>query len=468
MTGVTRAMFRRLKRVARGESGMAMMTTVMVMAVLTGFGVTVSVVSINNSQNAGRDRQAGEALNLAEGGVAQAVEYIRAYGVAALTCHETTYDTNPLDPSCDNAAPWGNPNPAKSQRVVFGANQHYRVFITVIQAPAPFSGLTGKYRVHSEGLSGTGPGARRIEVDLTVKPFSFPLGIFGDDITAGGNMVVTQESIFAKNCVNQREKITFGSGVDIAYNIPPAVHSAQYINYATNGCSSNDNRNIHDPKPRGPGICYSGSGAGRPPISNAHFDQDRLGGPLNTPDGAACLGAGGAYPQTSFFDEAGLKSYGYQPGGLTKAEYDALRARAQSMGTYYKTPVNPALPAAFAPENPNAVLFYDLSNTGGTVSLQQADIPGYDSSWCGRRSIVIVVINGNLDFNGGIDIVGALFVPQGTIKGNGGAKLIGTVFARRLDSITGGFTSSLESCFFDNFPGGLINITPSRFAEVDR
>jgi len=398
MTGVTRAMFRRLKRVARGESGMAMMTTVMVMAVLTGFGVTVSVVSINNSQNAGRDRQAGEALNLAEGGVAQAVEYIRAYGVGALTCYETTYKTTPLDPSCDNAAPWGNPNPAKSQRVVFGTNQHYRVWIGVIQAPAPFSSFVGKYRVHSEGLSGTGPGARRIEVDLTVKPFNFPLGIFGDDITAGGNMVVTQESIFAKNCVNQREKINFGSGIDIAYNIPAAVHSAQYINYATNGCSANDSRNLHDPKPRGPGVCYSGGGG--PPISNGQFDQDRLGGPLA---GTPCLGTAGAYPQTSFFDDAQLAKYGYQTGGLSKAEYDALRARAQSMGTYFKTTANPGITAAFAAENPNAVLFYDLSNTGGTVSLQQADIAGYDTTQCGRRSLVIVVINGNLDFNGGID-----------------------------------------------------------------
>jgi hypothetical protein len=436
----------------------------MVMAVLTGFGVTVSVVSINNSQNAGRDRQAGEALNLAEGGVAQAVEYIRAYGVTALTCYETTYRTNPADASCANAAPWGNPNPAKSQRVTFGPDQNYRVWIAVIQAPSPLTSLTGRYRVHSEGLSGSGPGARRLEVDLTVKPFSFPLGIFGDDITAGGNIVVTQESVFAKNCVNQREKISFPAGNDIAYGIPAAVHSAQYINYATNGCSSNDSRNIHDPKPRGPGVCYGDPGSGLP-ISNAKYDQDRLGGALA---GTSCVGSAGAYPQTSYFDDAGLKSYGYQAGGLSKAEYDALRARAQSMGTYYKTATSPSLTAAFAAENPSAVLFYDLSNTGGTVSIQQSDIPGYESSQCGQRSIVIVVINGNLDFNGGVDIVGSLFVPQGTIKGNGGATLIGTVFARRLDSITGGFNSSLQQCFFDAFPGGLINITSSRFAEVDR
>lgn len=461
MTGVTRAMFDRLRRVAKGESGMAMMTTVMVMAVLTGFGVTISMVSINNSQNAGRDRQAGEALNLAEGGVAQAVEYIRGYGVSALTCFETTYATNPSDPSCENAAPWGNPNPAKSQRVVFGPHQHYRVWIGAIQAPSLLTNFVGRYRVHSEGLSGGGPGARRIEVDLSVKPFSFPLGIFGDDITAGGNIVVTNESIFAKNCVNQREKIRFGSALDIAHGIPPAVHSAQYINYATNGCSANDRTNIHDPKPRGSGVCYSGS----PPISHAQFDQDRLGGPLA---GTPCAGAGGAYPQTSLFDETALKSYGYQAGGLSKAEYDALRSRAVSMGTYFKTPVNPGLTEAWAVENPNAVLFYDLSNTGGTVSLQQSDIPGFNSTQCGRRSIVIVVLNGDLDFNGGVDVVGSLFVPQGTIKGNGGAKLIGTVFARRLDSITGGFDSSLQSCFFDAFPGGLYNVTPSRFAEVDR
>lgn len=457
MTGVTGAMLRRLRTVARGESGMAMLTTIMVMAVLTGFGVTVSVVSINNSQNAGRDRQAGEALNLAEGGVAQAVEYIRAYGVGALTCLESTYASNPNDPSCANAAAWANPHPTKSQKVTFGPLESYRVWIGTIQAPSLMTSHVGRYRVHSEGLSGAGPGARRIEVDLTVKPFSFPLGIFGDDITAGGNLVVMNESIFAKNCVNQREKISFAGATDIAHGIPPAVHSAQYINYATNGCSSNDSKNIHDPKPRGSGVCYSG----HPPISNAQFDQDRLGGDLT---GTPCAPA----MTSSYFDDAALKSYGYQTGGLSKAEYDALRARARAQGTYFKTPVNPGITAAFAAEHPNAVLFYDLSNTGGTVSLQQADIAGYETTQCGARSIVIVVVNGNLTFNGGVNIVGSLFVPQGTIKGTGGATLIGTVFARRLDSITGGFSSSLQQCFFDAFPGGLMKVTSSRFAEVDR
>ena len=465
MTGVTGAMIRRLRRVARGDSGMAMLTTIMVMAVLTGFAVTVSVVSINNSQNAGRDRQAGEALNLAEGGVAQAVEYMRAKGVGELTCYETVYATNPSDPSCADAVAWGNPDPAKSQKVTLGPDRNYRVWIGVIQAPSVLTSHVGRYLVHSEGLSGSGPGARRIQMELTVKPFTFPLGVFGDDITAGGNIGVTNESVFAKNCVNQREKISFAGAVDLAYGIPPAVHSAQYINYATNGCSSNDNKNIHDPKPRGSGVCYSGS---HPPISNGIYDQDLLGGPLTGPDGVNCLGAGGGYPQTSKFDEAALRSYGYQTGGLSKAEFDALRTRAKAMGTYYKTPVSPALPASFAAANPDAVLFYDLSNSGGTVSIQQADIPGFDSTWCGQRSLVIVVLNGDLTFNGGVNMVGALFVPQGTIKGTGGATLIGTVFARRLDSITGGFNSSLQPCFFDGFPGGLLKVTGSRFVEVDR
>jgi len=460
MREVTGQMLGRIRRaVASGDSGMALMTTVMVMAVLTGFGVTVSMVSMNNSQNAGRDRQAGEALNLAEGGVAQAIEYIRSYGVRSLTCYETTYKANPADASCENAVAWGNPNPAKSQRVVFGANQNYRVWIGVIQAPSLVSNYVGKYRVHSEGLSGAGPGARRIAVDLAVKPFGFPLGIFGDDVTAGGNIGVTSESVFAKNCVNQREKITFNPGLDLAHGIPPAVHSAQYINYSTNGCSSSDKTNIHDPKPRGPGVCYTGI------ISNAQYDQDALGGSLA---GTSCAGSGTAYPQTSYFDETALRSYGYQTGGLSKAEYDALRARAQSMGTYYRTPTSPALPASFAATNPSAVLFYDLSNSGGSVSIQQSDIPGYETAACGGRSMVVVVLNGDLVFNGGIDIVGSLFVPQGSLKGTGGATIIGTIFARRLDAITGGMNASLNNCFFDAFPGGLMNVTVSNFAEVDR
>ena len=59
-------------------------------------------------------------------------------------------------------------------------------------------------------------------------------------------------------------------------------------------------------------------------------------------------------------------------------------------------------------------------------------------------------------------------MPDGNLKYNGGAILDGTVFARRIDKFTGTADFFLDQCFISNFPGGLFDVTPTRFREVDR
>lgn len=439
-----------------GDRGAAMITAVLVMAVLAGLGVTVTAVSVANSRSAGRDRQAGAALALSEAGVAEAVEYIRASGVGKLTCLESTYLSNPNDASCANAVSWANPDPAKSQKVTVGTNETYRVWISTVQAPAPITAGPGTYRIRSEGLSGGGPGSRNVVVDVQVKPFSFPIGIFADSIVGGGGIDVLSESVFALTCVNQREKIQFVPGaVDMAYGIPAAVHSAKYITTSQHDCLSNDKSNIH-----AKGFCSQANN-----LDNDEYDQDNLGGDLS---GTPCQGSGGTYPQTSFFDEAKLKEYGYVKGGLSKAQYDALKSRAMAMGTYF-TSTSYTLPADLTTNFPNAVVFFDLSKSGGgEVHLTGNTFPGFDQSYCGQRSLILVVQGGSLRLNGQADLVGAVFVPDGNIFGTGGLDLIGTMFAKTLEKLSGQSNYSLKQCFFDNFPGPILELSTSNFREVDR
>lgn len=443
-------------RSPEGDRGAAMLSTIMVLSALAGLGVTVTAISVSNNKSAGRDREAGGALALAEAGVAQAVEYIRATGVGRLTCYETTAQTNPADPSCAGAVSWANPIPERSQKVTVGPNETYRVWITTIQAPAPITAGPGTYRIHAEGLTGGAPGSRNVTVDVQVRPFSFPIGIFADSIVGGGGIHVLKESIFALNCVNQREKIEFGSGLDMAYGIPPAVHSAQWITTSQHDCASNDRNNIHAAS-----VCSNRSN-----LSHDEFDQDNKGGDLS---GTACQGSGGSYPQSSYFDEALLKSYGYVKGGLSKAQYDALRSRAQAMGTYYKdTTTFAPITETFATNYPNAVVFFDLRNTGGEVHLTDATLAPYARQYCGTRSLILVVLGGDIRLNGQASMVGAIFAPDGNIFGSGGLDLLGTMFAKTLRKLSGQSNYSLEQCFFDNFPGPLVEITPIQFREVDR
>src|SRR5712671_2113589 len=86
-----------MQRLRRDERGVAMIVALLVTAVLTALGITVTQVAISNMTNAGRDRVASGALGAAEAGVTRAVAYINRNNTNALSC----------SPSCSTLA-WGN------------------------------------------------------------------------------------------------------------------------------------------------------------------------------------------------------------------------------------------------------------------------------------------------------------------------------------------------------------------------
>ncbi|MCA1822805.1 MAG: hypothetical protein LC640_00745 [Frankia sp.] len=442
------------------DHGVAMITTIMVVALLASLGTIVTILGVNNTQNADRDRQSGAALALSDAGVAEAVLYIRTKGVGGLTCPEdAAARTTALCPGTGaTATDWANPT---SRHTVVTASE--RTFKTWIGVVTKVTATTfGTYRVHSQGLSGGAPAVRNVDVDIRVSRFPFPLGVYGDTMQAGP-FAIQYESVFTSDCIAQRDKLNFATTTDKAYGIPAAAHSVSTISVA-NSCP-------------GPSIHQGGSQsvATNQNCSNAYpNDQDGSGGPLA---GTTCVGAAGAYPQTSFFDQAALESFGYKPRGLSAAEYDALREVAQSQGQFR---TSNSLAAADFPDPavyPQAVMYFDLRNGGGKVSISGTDIPaGYirapsDTPPCGTNSLVIVVEGGDLDLNNAGDqttaLVGAIFVPDGTFKNAGGSNLIGTVFAHNVSSFTGNASIRLDDCFLNNLPGPLDQVRITRFREVD-
>lgn len=432
----------------RGEAGSAMVVTILVAAVLTALGGIVFVVGLNNLQNAGRDRLAGGAFGASEAGVAQSLAFVRNDGVGTLTC-------DPAVPSTCTKL-WGQQNP---KVVDLSGGRQYSVWVQKIEAFAPPTTKTGTYLVHSTGTAGQGPGLRRVDLRVIVRPLNYPIGIYADNVVDAGTPTVRRESVFSQDCITGRDKIKF-EGNDPYHNIPAAAHSTRYISTKVNGaCSSSNNDNIHLPPPplTNPGVCNTA-------YPN---DQDAQGGDLT---GTSCDNLTGGYPQTSFFDLNALRSYGYQqPRGLTNAEYAALKSKAQEQGTYFTSSgfPNPGEP----PPYPNAVYYFNLKPGGGTVSIQ-TELNEYGKAFCGKRSIVIVVEGGDLHMNAGADLVGAIFVPDGNYRGNGNHAVIGTLFAKTIDKLNGtaGFTleGPTSNCFFDNFPGALLSVTSDRFREVDR
>lgn len=459
----------------RDDKGSAMLITLLVMAVLTGLGAVVFNVGFSNLQNTNRDRLAGGAMGASEGGVAQALAFIRQNGAASLTCTVPEVSGN-----CD--ALWGKD---LKKTIPLNNSREYQVWVEKVQPFNPPDFKVGVYRIHSEGTAGQGPGKRTVELTISVKPLEFPIGLYSDNFSDSGGATVSTESMFSRGCILNRDAITF-SGNDRFHNIPASAHSTEYITETNNSCSDNDPGNLHNNSQK---ECNTTLSGGKYVYAN---DQDKRGGPFaSDADGVICLTNGPH--KSSFFDLAELQKYGYstsRPRGLSDSEYAALKSKAQEQG-YFSTKSTKCSGSNTPPtcwnapdpaQNPNAVMYLDLrAETGGqkTLDLQANDFgsPGnqnYGSAHCGQRSLIIVVEGGNLTINSSVDLVGAIFVPDGTYKGNGNHQIIGTLFAKNVDKFTGtaGFQldgpATKQNCFFDNFPGGLLDVTPTRFREVDR
>lgn len=455
-----------------GEAGSALVLTMIVLAVLTGLGTTVFALSTDNLGNARRDRQASSALANGEAGVAQAVSYIKNRGVGQLACA----------PDCNAANPWGEQpgsvdgDAHPSMQVTLSAQEQYSVWIETVQPLAV--NTPGLYRVHSIGSSGSGQGSRKVEVDIEVSPFDFPLAVFADSIQPGGGGKITTESLFSTGCIFKRDKITF-QGIDPVYGIPAAAHSAQYItdSQATGStCTDTDSKNIHKPTGSTPKYC-------NPTYPN---DQDRQGGPLS---GTSCLGAGGAYPQTSLIQNAQqlADEYDFNLDGLTPGQIQQLRTAAQEQGFYFtnSAAIPPVLKDSVTSlQHPNPVLFYEFASSVASnsrlVDLNDLSATTYGrtaqlsatSTGCHSRNVIVVVLNGDVRLNSNQTLVASVFAlgpaPYGSVtKANGTSNLIGTLYAKSID-LTGTANIDLDPCFLANLPGQLLNVKGKNFREVDR
>lgn len=467
------SMLGRLRYPSDSEEGSAIILTMLMLAVLSGLSLTVFTLSTDNLGNARRDRQATSALANSEAGVGQAIAYLKSSGVGKLICA----------PNCGTANPWGEEpfdvdgDAAPSMEVSFGPNETYKVWIETVQQLDPVTETSGLYKVHSIGNAGIGPGSRRVEVEVQVAPFEFPLAVFADSVQAGGDGAIHTESLFSTGCIFKRDKIEF-QGIDPVHGIPAAAHSAQYITDSQTGgasCAATDNKNIHKPV----------GGVAKPCNTLYPYDQDRQGGDLG---GTSCDGLyAGTYPETSRIADANdlADTYDFQLEGLTAGQLNLLRTAAKEQGFYFTNTT--AIPAilqndVLALQRPNPVLFYDLAGAavGGLVDLNDLSDVVYGRSSpvsatdpaCTSRNVIVVVVNGNVRLNSNQTLVGSIFAmgpsPYGEVtKANGTSDLIGTIYARSLD-LTGTADIRLDDCFLKNLPGQLLNVKATNFLEVDR
>lgn len=439
----------------RDDTGIALITVVIMLALVSALTLTLAVVTINNLTSARLSQQAGAALNASDAGVAQAVTYLRENGTGTI---------NKCSPTC-TGEPWGNKDNPATVTVPGKAGQSFKVWIEpLVRYPA---NKTGFYRIHSTGTAG-GPAGRTIEVDAEVTGLKIPLGVMAESVNGGGNSAVHRQSIFSTGCVYRRDKIEF-DGIDLAYGIPAAVHTSQII--------SNDvGSGKYCPGMKKPIHATTGTPADRYCNIQFPYDQDRNGGPLN---GTSCYNRyNGVYPGTSrIVDDADLfEKFDLSPKVFTQAQLDQLKTVAVSQGSYYTSASGWS-----APTRANAIIYFDLTKTdpGGMVDLNYLT-PAWsrppeldaDDPECLSRSLVVIIEGGNARMNSNSQLAASTFLlskdPYGNItKANGTADYTGTLYANNLD-LTGTADLHMDPCFLANPSPLLTTVRTLNYREVDR
>jgi Tfp pilus assembly protein PilX len=468
---MTRSRSSALARCAgRGEDrGAALITVLLLLMALTAVTTTVATVAINDTISGSQDRQSGAAFATADAGIAYGLEYIRTNSVASLTCDENRAPATP--DSCAGNPSISNPvTPAKVNVSGSGActagGTCYDVWITTIRSYAPPAVKTGLYRVHAIGRSGGSPGAKALTADVSVKPASYPIGVYSTRLVGNGNTGIYNEMLFTQDCVSPRydgsgNGLRF-DGIDPYWGEPASANSTTQVSTANN-CGSS-------------GYVHRTSDC--PSEPSLYFDRTEDGGPL--PVGSPCTftytkpdGTTGRRESSKFSLEILEQDYGFQPGGLSESQYKSLKSRAQSLNMY-NAPVGSLLTrlqAAVAAGVAQPVIYYDNVSS---VSLSRTDIPAptfarAPGETCTPYSVVIVVRNGNMVYQGGTsewrDL--AIFVPEGNFNGNGGYNILGTLFTQELN-ITGGQRFELDECFIRNLPGPVLDLEVVAFREDDR
>ena len=467
-------------RLLRLDDGAALVSVLYLLVALTAITTTVAVVATNDIISSGRDQQATAALATADAGVSQALEFIRLNGVGSLRCMEAQSAPTPsgacATPPATTNARWSSPvNPQQVRldgavgNCVTG-EACYKVWISALTRYDPPAVKTGTYRIHSTGYFGGGPGAKAVVVDVEATPAEFPVGVFGEGLDGNGGTRIFNESLFTRACISPRNdgsgNGTRFQGIDPYWDQPAAANTTDVVSTGNN-CSVAGR--IHSP------TLPCATGTGNVLIN----DRDSLGGSVvGTPCFRTYTRADGTtYPpgDTSRFTLADLQSYGYRPGGLSDAQYDALKVQAQGLGLHNPTSaqVLAGLNAAVAAGVSHPVVYFD---SGADVSLDRNDIPavfgrapGGVGTCAAPYAVVVVVRQADLTYQGGnVDWRSmAVFVPEGDFRGNGGYNIVGTLFADNI-SLGGNEHWELDDCFVDNMPGPLMQLNTTTFREDDR
>ena len=475
----------RLQRV-RNETGVAMVTVLLVGMVLTVVTSVAAFSTIKELRASADDRKSAEALAYAEAGLDRFLRYIRVENVTwhkliVAGCEDA--DGLSIPPGVIGAGTFEatlkiyEPNPPsgnQADRTVPGACNY--------RATAP-NDPTGQFFIITS--KGTTSSAKRVlQQVVKITPLGLPIAIYAQAIEAGGTPNMTGISMITEGSIRGREKLNFKgqdpyyfmqdvfpdgvSGRSLLEHVPAAAHALLGIYLKQNGTqpefppAKNCTADVN-----GQSLWDSDGSAGSGPISSG------------------CAGQSGN-PNTSKFTPTIMDKM--RPHKLTEQDHQALRDAAKTTGIYCQIGTTSSctmrgVPMAgrpavwqdgdiaplFAGGVNNFVAYYDFVG-GDTLSNSvkwNANVWGCNATNPElNKSAVIVVRRGGLEFQAAQ--VNGAFIMDGELKYSGNPTLNGPIISQAGFRITGNANFQLDACWVKNMPGPFLTTIPAGWAVVDR
>lgn len=455
------------------EKGAAMLIAILVVTVVAVLSASVAVVAMRSTTASGSSRTAVVVKDLANAGLASGVTYLREIGANPAIDSEPNTFVDPED-ACEShedasATPsWTRSSPAQ---IGAGGQASYIVWIERVAAGDASQGTPATYRVCAEGESGKGLRKASAEVQYTpAGGGAGPYAVYGKGYVSlqSNAQEVRNMSVYSEKCIDRKHNQTTFNDTDFATGLPAAAHSMQWVlgKNGNPGCIAADS--LH---------------AGTAPARFVHtqwpYDTDQAGGtPLPAQLTAypflSGLPWGGSTLEPAGQSAAEFRAKWNVPDMLSPTSIDALEQEAKRQGNYYKLPpTNVSSIASPDAADQHAVVFLDMN--GGSVDLKDMDFAGptftSEASCPTGRSLIIVVRNGDVTAHGGggIKMRASVIVANGKATVNSNFTLIGGLFVEKELSISGNFTTTLDTCAINNPPpGGTPNVVvTNEYREYD-
>lgn len=502
-----------MRGLAKSESGVAMVTVLLVAAALTAVTSAATFVTIQEFGATRADRNAAQALAFAEAGIDRLMLAIRGGTI--------TWNNMSLA-GCDAEHPvitlTGSIGSGTYNTTLEVYDRHALTAADRFRPTACATASTSPVGRHSFLITSTGQqSARRIVRQvIDIKPLGLPIGAYAyERIDANGTVNMQNASMVTEGVVTNRDNIGFtgtdpfyrlrdfyGSKVSDAnagYRMPAAVHARNAITY---GPASKlvEHRTGMEPNceanPKGKAGQSQWDGSGTAALTSltttcswagsGEVDSNGTEGPIVTPNTVT--------PPTAQFTEDDRARIAPLPR-LSDQDYLTLKQSARGNGLYCRvmSGTTSALECSEAggtftalttnkltasylddPSIPRAFVVYIEFNNDGLDPFTKkvnwtggTDIGPCSTNPSNNRTAVVIVRHGSFDASGGSFINGAMLLPEGEFTSTGGFTLEGTIIVRRIAN-SGTVTIRLSSCWLQNIPGPFLDLIPVSWTEVDR